>query len=129
VRLAPGNSGGPLADAEGRVIGINTAVMNGLGLAVPSHLVMEFLRRGSAPSLGVALRPVDLGVMIVDLEAEGAAAQAGLREGDVLLTRHDELLSALDSGRPALKLHFLRGERWKVREVVVRLAPAVEAAA
>jgi len=36
---------------------------------------------------------------------------------------------ALDSGQPVVKLRFLRGDRWKVREVTVRLAAAVEAAA
>jgi serine protease Do len=44
VRLAPGNSGGPLADARGRVIGINTMIAYGLALAIPSNVVRDFLR-------------------------------------------------------------------------------------
>jgi len=50
VHLGPGNSGGPLADARGRVIGINTMLVysgilsGGLALAIPSNSVVEFLR-------------------------------------------------------------------------------------
>ena len=60
VRLAPGNSGGPLADARGRVIGINTMVAGGLALAIPSNTVRSFL--SNAPSdawLGVTVRPAN----------------------------------------------------------------------
>ena len=45
VRLAPGNSGGPLVDAEGRLVGINSMVVNGLGVAVPAALVHRFVER------------------------------------------------------------------------------------
>lgn len=43
VRLAPGNSGGPLVDADGRLVGINSMVVNGLGVAVPATLVQRFV--------------------------------------------------------------------------------------
>ena len=44
VRLEPGNSGGLLADAEGRVIGINTMIQSGLALAIPSNAVAALVR-------------------------------------------------------------------------------------
>jgi serine protease Do len=46
VSLAPGNSGGMLADAEGRVIGINTMIFAGLALAVPVNAIARFLAAG-----------------------------------------------------------------------------------
>jgi serine protease Do len=48
VRLAPGNSGGPLVDAEGRLVGINSMVVNSLGVAVPATLVQRFVEQALA---------------------------------------------------------------------------------
>ncbi len=44
IRLAPGNSGGVLSDASGKVIGINLAIFNGLALAIPSQQVRDFVK-------------------------------------------------------------------------------------
>jgi len=48
VRLAPGNSGGPIADAAGRVLGVSAMIVGGLALAVPA-LEVERLWRGGRP--------------------------------------------------------------------------------
>jgi len=120
VRLAPGNSGGPLANARGEVIGINTAIVNGLGVAIPSNRAVDFVERGPLPSLGVALRPVRLGLLLLDVDSAGAAANASLKPGDTLLLSLDELNGALDSGGEVLRLRFLRES--KIRETYVQLA-------
>jgi len=143
VRLAPGNSGGPLADARGRVIGINTMIAGGLALAVPSNAVGEFLgRRGAqGPALGVTLQPVSLrggalGFLLLKVDRGSAAEAASLMIGDVLIgaggrpfASLDDLHAALDSGGEALGVQFLRGDRRSTRETAVRLrVPTPEAA-
>ena len=54
IQLAPGNSGGPLADTHGRVVGINAMIVGGLGIAVPTHVVEAFVREVEAARRGGA---------------------------------------------------------------------------
>ncbi|MGH3232070.1 MAG: S1C family serine protease, partial [Streptosporangiaceae bacterium] len=104
--LNPGNSGGALADAEARVVGINTAVAGvGLGLAVPVNdttrrIISALMRDGRVRRayLGLAMVPGPVpanwrerlgrttGLLIAQVVAGGPADRAGLRQGDLLLT-------------------------------------------
>jgi serine protease Do len=136
VRLAPGNSGGPLATARGDVIGINTMVVSGgLALAIPSNTVADFVRNGaSGVSLGVVVQPVQLerrrmGLLIIEVLPKGPADLASLLIGDVLtgangqrFTSVDDLGDAMERSAGLLSLRFLRGDRSAEREVNVRLA-------
>jgi len=79
LMLLPGNSGGPLADAQGRVVGINAMVAGGLALAVPSHLVTRLV--------GAQLRPRTLGVQGVDVEVPRAYAAAAAGATRAVLVR------------------------------------------
>jgi serine protease Do len=140
VRLAPGNSGGPLANAQGEVVGINTAIVHGLGLAVPSRDIGEFLRRGARPRLGVTLRPVSfaddrVGMLLLEVESGSAADRASLRVGDILIACNgrpldspDALGAALDAASGPVALQFLRGDYHRTRETVARLEARAEAA-
>jgi serine protease Do len=143
VRLAPGNSGGPLADARGRIVGINTMIAGGLALAVPSNAVGQFLKRGGAagPSLGVTLQAVPLrggglGFLLLKVDPGSAAEAASLMIGDVLVgvagrpfSSLDDLHTALDTAGEVLETQFLRGDRRSTRTTTVRLrARAPEAA-
>ncbi len=127
VRLAPGNSGGPLADARGRVVGLNTMIVaGGLALAVPSNTVKEFLKRGPSITLGVTVRPVqtssgEAALLVLEVAAKSPAEIASLLPGDILLMTMEELNDAIDAAAGAvLTLRFLRGNN-APREVAVRL--------
>lgn len=109
LRLLPGNSGGPLADARGRVVGINSMVVGGLALAVPSDDVQRFV--GALPAqapLGIHVAPARLrdgrdALVVLAVEPDSRAARAGLLVGDAVLARDPERL------RFAGALEVLRG--------------------
>lgn len=106
----PGNSGGALVDTRGQLVGINTAIASrtgsyaGYSFAVPANLAAKVARdliefgRVQRAFLGVTIRPVDEalaeetglpgveGVLVTGLTEDGGAAEAGLREGDVILS-------------------------------------------
>src|SRR6266705_3081580 len=143
VRLAPGNSGGPLADARGRVIGINTMVAGRLALAIPSNVVQDFLSAGPSDArLGVTVHPVQIprskmaggsghafGLVLLEVEPRSPASSASLMPGDILLsaeqkafTSAGDLSRALQGNGPRLlRLEFLRGDYSRVRRVTVQL--------
>jgi S1-C subfamily serine protease len=94
----PGNSGGPLLDSAGRLIGVNTAIYSpsgasaGIGFAIPvdavNRVVPELIRHGKVVRPGLGFQPADdqiaaqlglKGVLVVDVPAKSAAARAGIR--------------------------------------------------
>jgi serine protease Do len=105
-----GNSGGPMFDLNGNVIGVNSALISptgasvGIGLAIPAEAakpVIDALRRGQRPQrgyLGVGLQPLDddslagalglpknSGEIVRSVVAGGPAARGGLQQGDVIV--------------------------------------------
>ena len=107
--INPGNSGGALVDMEGRLVGVNTAILtrsggsNGIGFAVPANLVAKVVNSAKAgatelvrPWFGMDGQTVDgdlaealglhtpRGILIDELHPAGPMAKAGLQPGDVI---------------------------------------------
>jgi len=145
----PGFSGGPLVDAAGQVVGLNTSGLSrGAALTIPARLAWEVagtlaehghIRRGY---LGVRSQPVsispaqqealgraqEMGLLLVWIEEGGPAAQGGLLVGDILvalaeqpLTDPDGLLALLVGPRvgQSLNVQVLRGGQPLILQVVI----------
>lgn len=137
VRLAPGNSGGPLADAQGRVIGINSRIVDGLALAIPSSTVERFLcNKGWRPYLGVTTQPVlvplrdrrGIGLLVSAVGSGSPAEAAGLLIGDVLVGINGQYFQApntwisVQNPNPGtmLQLDLLRGGKFMACDITLR---------
>ena len=137
--LLPGSSGGPVLDAGGQLLGINTNRLGeGFYLAIPADEALrgraDALARGesaASPRLGVAIAPPDLarrlrravglpdtdGLLIREVTEDSPAARAGLAQGDLIMAAAghptptpDDLFDALHTARGGtIELSIIRG--------------------
>jgi S1-C subfamily serine protease len=150
--INPGNSGGALVDGSGALIGINTAIASvggngttggsiGLGFAIPVDTVRDIAEQlistGTAvhASLGVNARTVTDGTrdgaLVVNVEADSPAAQAGVQEQDVVIAvdgepvaSSEELVVAVDAHEPGDTVTLELVRDGTSREVQATLATA-----
>lgn len=128
--LNPGNSGGPLVDFQGRVVGINTAVImgsQGICFAIPANtakwVTAQLIRDGRVRRayLGISGQSVAVdrqlvleyglaaptGVRVVEVQSQSAAAVAGLRAGDIVVRVDDAAIASPDELQRALGRHTI----------------------
>ncbi len=127
--INPGNSGGALVDANGNLIGINTAIYSrsggsqGIGFAIPSNLARDVLeeileygrpRRGwlgveahaVTPSIAKAINmPKPAGVIIAGVVRNGPAHKAGIEPGDVVLAINDNTINDAHDALTTISRH------------------------
>jgi len=128
----PGNSGGPLLDSSGEIVGITTAMLpwaRGIAFAIPSRtaswVAAVLIQHGEIrrPRLGIQARsedvpPMGRAVRVIRVEAGTPADHAGLRGQELLLTANGAALSGLDdlqralvlAATPEIQLEVLRGD-------------------
>ncbi len=146
-----GNSGGPLVDSLGQVIGINTLVVRstnqgnvaeGLGFAIPSNLVKDvatqLIAQGHVehPYIGVSYQPVDQqmasalnltttqGVVVMQVEAGSPADRAGLQQNDVITALNGQ---TVDQDHPLVSVLFTHKPGETITLTVVRNGKQMQA--
>ncbi len=147
--LNPGNSGGPLVDSRGEVIGVCVATILGaenIAFAIPSHtaewvaalLIKEGRIRRAYLGIVVQIRPIPwpapaTGLEILEVDPRGPAAQAGLQEGDILIRIGEQSVKSLGElhrflahwppGRP-VEVQVMRQHQLRTFTVIPKEAPA-----
>ena len=122
--INPGNSGGALLNSQGRVIGINTAIIEqgqGIGFAIPSNIVkeitQELIEKGKVvrPWIGIygaEVTPrlekeydlaVDYGVYIFRVIADSPAAESGLIQGDIIVQLNNKKITNMNQLKSILR--------------------------
>jgi serine protease Do len=139
--ISPGNSGGPLVDTEGRVVGLNSrgAMQGGdLGFAIPASTLKTMLPRlaefgaGNWAYTGIRLQPLrdftrDMyfdgtdGVIVAQAEPNSPAADAGVQTRDRILKINGKSITALtEEDLPAVRERLALAEADKPMELLVR---------
>jgi serine protease Do len=125
VRLAPGNSGGPLLNARGEVVGINAMIFGGdLAVAIPSHVASQWTVEPSRGRtyLGASVQPAPFppanrhgawtargsALLVTEVAPGGPAARAGRRAGALLLDAAGAPIESVEALRDALAQHAAR---------------------
>ena len=147
--INPGNSGGPLINMEGKVIGINTAIIasgQGIGFAIPSSMAERIVnqlkqdKKVSRGWIGVTIQDVDentakalglpkaTGALIGSVMPDEPAAKGGMKDGDVVLEVNGKaiddssaLLRAIATEAPGSKVNMVVWRDGERKDVTVQL--------